>query len=1376
MDTRNVTYNQRGPDAHIEHASASLSNNTSQHILPSSLRHYWRVLCSLLMLCMGASQVQAADLVNGGSVSGTISVAGEQDTWTFNATAGERINIQVVDLAAGDLFPLMTLYAPDGTRVTSASNYTVANIYNAEASETGTYSLVVQDGTSRQDKIGAYALHFAKSTGANENGSLINGSSVSGDITLGDLDTWTFDATEGERLNIQLVDVDEAGFFPLMILYAPDGSRVGAVSNYTVANFYNLAAAQSGTYVLLVQDGTSRRDSVGNYEVHFAKSFGANENGTLINGGSVSGDITLGDLDTWIFEATEGERLNIQLVDVDDTGFLPFMTLYAPDGSRVGSVSNYMVTNLYNIAASQTGTYILLVQDGTGRREQVANYEVHFAKSIGANENGELINGGSVSGDITLGDLDTWTFEATAGERLNIQLADVDDTGFFPFMTLYAPDGTRVGSVSNYMVTNLYNIAASQTGTYILLVQDGTGRREQVANYEVHFAKSLGANENGVLINGGSVSGDITLGDLDTWTFEATEGERLNIQLADVDNTGFFPFMTLYAPDGSRVQNVSNYTVANIYNFSATQSGTYILLVQDGTGRREQMGNYEVHFAKSLGANENGSLINGGSVSGDITLGDLDTWTFEAIAGERLHIQLSDILRNVYFPLMTLYAPDGSRLSSASNYSVANLRNILATQTGTYTLLVQDGTGRRDQISDYEIHFAKSLGANEHGKLSGAGSYFETVTQGDIDTFTFDGVVGDEVTLVMRELEVTNLSPFITLHNPDGSYFTNASHYSEAGVYNLSLPMNGTYTVVLSDGTSGRDQIGDYVLEYNLPTAAPDPQKPIASASSAPTLFKDQVIQLNGSGSFDPDDAPEALTYSWVLVSAPDNSAVTQADIAEPNSANASVQPDVYGEYRFELTVSDGLLSDSAIVTVTVINRVPSAHAGADQNAELNVLAQLDGSASSDADGDLLSYAWTVVSVPSGSGVTALQNSTSVNPSFTPDVAGDYVFTLVVDDGEDSSTGDSVVVRVAQANVAPQADVQVSGDMLTGTQVALDGSASVDNDNGPLALSYEWQVISAPTGSAINTASLVSQGTPNTSFTADVAGTYRVQLAVFDGELTDVVEVSIMINEVQVNQAPVADAGADQQQELGNSVEVDASASFDPDQSPAPMTFEWGFVSVPQGSLLDSASIETTPTGLAMFVPDVAGTYTLMVTVSDGELSDSDSVMVTVSENQIPVAEAGSDQTVDAGERVALDGSLSYDPDSGPQALSYLWEVASRPENSLATVINNNNVLAFIEPDLAGLYTLRLVVSDGQATDEDEVLIDVISVSQPRMCDVDGNDFVDSLDIRAIARLRNAIASEGDMADWDQNGVINVLDARGCALECDLSRCALKPE
>ncbi|MEI8648065.1 hypothetical protein P4S73_09455 [Paraglaciecola sp. Hal342] len=242
-------------------------------------------------------------------------------------------------------------------------------------------------------------------------------------------------------------------------------------------------------------------------------------------------------------------------------------------------------------------------------------------------------------------------------------------------------------------------------------------------------------------------------------------------------------------------------------------------------------------------------------------------------------------------------------------------------------------------------------------------------------------------------------------------------------------------------------------------------------------------------------------------------------------------------------------------------------------------------------------------------------------------------------------------------------------------------------------------------------------------------------MSVSDGELTDVMAVTVVINEVVINQPPVANAGNDQQIEIGDSIQVDASASFDPDEGPAPLSFEWVFVSVPQGSLLNSESIQTTSTGSAMFVPDVSGAYTLMVSVSDGELSDSDSVVVTVSENQIPVANAGEDQTVDAGESVVLDGSLSFDPDSGPQSLSYLWEIASRPQNSVATIVNQNNVVAFIDPDLAGLYTLRLVVSDGQASDFDEVLIDVIAQVEPKMCDVDGNDFVDSLDIRAIASV-----------------------------------------
>ena len=58
----------------------------------------------------------------------------------------------------------------------------------------------------------------------------------------------------------------------------------------------------------------------------------------------------------------------------------------------------------------------------------------------------------------------------------------------------------------------------------------------------------------------------------------------------------------------------------------------------------------------------------------------------------------------------------------------------------------------------------------------------------------------------------------------------------------------------------------------------------------------------------------------------------------------------------------------------------------------------LDGISSSDANGDLLSYTWSLVSTPTGS-TTSLSNNQGVTTSLTPDVAGPYVVNLVVNDG-----------------------------------------------------------------------------------------------------------------------------------------------------------------------------------------------------------------------------------------------------------------------------------------------------------------------------------------------------------------------------------------
>lgn len=62
------------------------------------------------------------------------------------------------------------------------------------------------------------------------------------------------------------------------------------------------------------------------------------------------------------------------------------------------------------------------------------------------------------------------------------------------------------------------------------------------------------------------------------------------------------------------------------------------------------------------------------------------------------------------------------------------------------------------------------------------------------------------------------------------------------------------------------------------------------------------------------------------------------------------------------------------------------------------------------------------------------------------------------------------------------------------------------------------------------------------------------------------------------------------------------------------------------------------------------------------------------------------------------------------------------------------------------------------------------------MCDINGDNVVDTTDIMKIFARRNTQANgPDDPADLNGDGVINVLDARGCVLQCTFTNCAVQP-
>ncbi len=96
-------------------------------------------------------------------------------------------------------------------------------------------------------------------------------------------------------------------------------------------------------------------------------------------------------------------------------------------------------------------------------------------------------------------------------------------------------------------------------------------------------------------------------------------------------------------------------------------------------------------------------------------------------------------------------------------------------------------------------------------------------------------------------------------------------------------------------------------------------------------------------------------------------------------------------------------------------NGVPVAFAGFDSTAIVNLLqteVELDGTGSYDPDSDILNYKWRVESVPVNSNLSEIGSYDRPIASFVPDVEGDYVFSLIVDDGIFTSEKDIVVITI----------------------------------------------------------------------------------------------------------------------------------------------------------------------------------------------------------------------------------------------------------------------------------------------------------------------------------------------------------------------------
>ena len=449
----------------------------------------------------------------------------------------------------------------------------------------------------------------------------------------------------------------------------------------------------------------------------------------------------------------------------------------------------------------------------------------------------------------------------------------------------------------------------------------------------------------------------------------------------------------------------------------------------------------------------------------------------------------------------------------------------------------------------------------------------------------------------------------------------------------------------------------------------------IADPGADQSALVGDIVTLDGSNSREASNLP--LSYQWKFLSVPEDSNVTLSD---PDTAQPSFIVDQQGVYILQLIVNNGI-EDSMPKTVSIFvaNRKAVANAGLDQSVQVGDLVALDGSNSSDLDGDPLSFKWTLIQKPAGS-TTEISDVNSVNPTIFIDVPGIYIAELVVNDGFEPSDPDTVLLNVG--NVPPVADAGENLAAQLGDLITLDGSASHDA-NGDM-LSYRWQFVSKPTGSV---AGLSSRFDVKPSFTVDVAGDYVIELIVRDGlEQSDPDRVTVTVG----NSAPLADAGPDLPANIGQTMTLDGSASSDLDGDT--LRYRWSLLGKPEGS---NAQLSNPFTENPQFYVDKQGDYIVQLVVNDGTVDSKPDLAVIRVGNVRPVARAYFDSEGEfiVGEEVLLSGRSSYDPDGDP--ITYQWNFSRIPFGSKALLENANSPYPRFIPDMPGTYVIQLVVNDG---------------------------------------------------------------------------------